>query len=115
MGYTPKIPRRKEIIMRPTVDGTLEELLASLVITESHGKPNVIVWKVGLPNMNYRVALRRPGTTGWIMQTVAHMDPESPTRGFWIKGYVDKNVAYEILFITSGIVVPFTFTGKVKA
>lgn len=114
MGYTPKVPKRKHLTMSPTVDGTLEEMLASLVITSSHAKPNVIMWDVGQPDLNYRLALRRPGAAGWIMQTVAHMDPDSIYRGFWIDGYVDKNVEYELIFISSGIVVPFTFTGKIK-
>ena len=77
MGYTPKVPKRRHLTMSPTVDGTMEELLASLEITSSHAKPNVIMWDVGTPDVNYRLALRHPGKSGWIMQTVAHMDPDS--------------------------------------
>ena len=39
-----KTTKKRNLVLVPTVDGTLEEVLASMAVQESHANPNNITW-----------------------------------------------------------------------
>jgi len=108
----------KDIILTPTVEGTINEQLASMVVTQSAAKPERIKWTVDEETI-YGVVILDENNT-WLLQTGT-----SGKDGFYIGNYIinkpvdDGNIhivkgqQYYLYFRLQDIKVPFTITGKI--
>jgi hypothetical protein len=102
----------------PTVDGTLEEVLASMAVQESHANPNNITWMVA-PETYFHVVIFDEQDR-WLVQTHT-----TGSFGFYIGTYIvnketdDGNIhivkgtQYYLYFRNQGIKVPFKVEGKI--
>lgn len=123
-GSDPADSNTRKIMFEPTVEGTLEERIASFKITSAHAKPVSINWnflgdvakdedlKAGENLQILRVVIYEKGKpTQWIAQTST-----SGWRGFWVaQSYgLESGKTYILWFQTYDIKVEFVMPkGKV--
>lgn len=110
--------RSRDFVLSPTVDGTLEEVLASMVVVESAANPTRIKWTVS-PTTYFHVVILDEEER-WLLQTSV-----SGEIGFYISGYLvskepnDGNIhivkgkQYYLYFRNQDVKVPFIIDGKI--
>ncbi len=108
---------KRDMILRATEDGTLEEALASMVIDESHANPNNLKWDVAKEMYFHVVILDEQDR--WLVQTHTTGD-----WGFYLGNMITnkggsgnieiiKGEQYYLYFRNQDVKVPFIVNGKI--